>query len=235
MLQHVASYGCVALAPDLSWLPYTAAQSEILQSFDERAVVLVSYYQYLLSLNDTLFANQLDVSRVILVGHSTGAGGATEAGRMLSASVHLQSLSYGLIAPEFAGQSGPDLHNLLVLGGTLDTGQDAEPQQAYNAGGMPKTLVTIPGANHFGYTDLCDPGNTCSDIGFSDQNGTITSAGQQHAGAAYLAALVRLYALGDETARPYLSGEKVVEGLDFYGVTGIQVLQAGVKQVQQLP
>ena len=40
-------------------------------------------------------------------------------------------------------------------------------------------------------------------------------------------ALVRLYALGDMTARPYLSGQEMVEGLNIYGVTGIQVQQAG--------
>ena len=34
---------------------------------------------------------------------------------------------------------------------------------------------------------------------------------------------MRYYALGDGTARPYLTGGRQVEGLDAFNVTGIQV------------
>jgi hypothetical protein len=67
----VASYGCVCIAPDLSQL---SKQDNELIAFERRAVVLVSCYAFLDSINATLFANQLDLSRVVLVGHSTGAG-----------------------------------------------------------------------------------------------------------------------------------------------------------------
>jgi hypothetical protein len=83
-------------------------------------------------------------------------------------------------------------------------------------------LVTIRGANHFGYTDICAPDNHCA---LNVPPGTITRANQQLAGASYLAALVRYYALADATARPYLSGEKQVEGLE--AVSGIQVQMQG--------
>ena len=85
---------------------------------------------------------------------------------------------------------------------------------AFAAGGNSKTLATIPGANHFGYTDLCDASNICEPYGVGDPNGAISRAQQQLAGAAYLTALLRYYALGDATARPYLTGQKAVEGLE---------------------
>jgi hypothetical protein len=96
-----------------------------------------------------------------------------------------------------------------------------DPVGAYTAAGTPKTLVTIGRANHFGYTSLCDWDNTCDGFG---EAGKIMRDDRQQAGAAYLAALVRYYALGDNTARPYLTGEKAVEGLK---VTDIQVQAQG--------
>ncbi|HEY7093097.1 MAG TPA: hypothetical protein VH393_07965 [Ktedonobacterales bacterium] len=213
MLRSVASWGCVCVAPDLSWL---GTLEEPRGAFNFRATVLVSYYTHLADvLNATLFAQQLDVSRLVLVGHSRGAKGATNAGRVISGfGNHPKSLSYGLIAPEDGGQSGSDLHNLLVVGGTVDTDEGANPQIAFTAGGTPKTLVMIPGANHYGYTDICLPDNSCGTIGLFDQNGTILRADQQRVGAEYLAALVRFNALGDGRALPYLNGTRMVEGLE---------------------
>ena len=162
------------------------------------ATVLVSYYTYLADvLNNSLFAKQVDLSRPVLVGHSHGAAGATNAGRVISGFSRPKSIAYGLVAPEGAGGSNGDLHNLLVLGGTLDHDQGANPQAAFVDGGTPKTLITIPGANHFGYTDICPPDNSCGSIGLFDSNGTISRTHQQRVGAAYLAALVRYYAFGD--------------------------------------
>lgn len=226
MMQHVASYGCVCVVPDLSWLPggFPTTDPAYQDAFQLRAAVLVAYYNYLAQLNAPLFAQQLDLSRVVLIGHSTGGGAATQAGHDLSAMVSLRSLAYGLIGPiPIPGIASADLRNLLVLKGTNDTTQGANPQAAYAASGAPKTLVTIPGANHFGYTDLCDANNTCVPYGINDPQGAISRADQQLAGASYLAALVRYYALGDATARPYLTG-KQMEGLESLN---IQVQSAG--------
>jgi hypothetical protein len=165
-----------------------------------------------------LFAQQVDLSRVIFVGHSTGGGAATQAGRNLSRLVSFRSIAYGLIAP-IPQSTAEDVRNLLVLGGTQDTLQGADPKDAYSTATSPKTIVTISGANHFGYTDLCDDSNKCQPYGVGDPPGTISRANQQLAGASYLAALVRYRAQNDETALPYLSGEKKVEGLESIGVT----------------
>jgi Chlorophyllase len=222
MLRHVASWGCVCVAPDLSWLPGILFRNDPVverDAFDLRAVVLADYLTYLADvLNNTLFAKQLDFSRVVLVGHSTGAGGATHAGSIISGFGHPTSVSYGLIAP-VAKPANSAVRNLLVLGGGQDTLQGADPLGAFTAGGTPKTLATIPGANHFGYTDLCDASNRCEPFGVADPNGTISRAQQQLAGAAYLTALLRFYALGDATARPYLTGQLAVEGLESLSIT----------------
>jgi hypothetical protein len=175
------------------------------------------------SLNPRLFAQQLDLSRLIVVGHSTGVPAAVEAARLLSFDVQFQSLSYGLLAP-IPGVLYGAKSNFLALKGGNDTLQGADPMAAYAGGGPPKTLVTIPGANHFGYSDICPANNQCVRVVY-DTNGAISRPLQQLAGAAYLAALVRYYALGDGSVRGYLSGQQPIEGLN---VMGIQVQAQGI-------
>ena len=218
ILRHIASYGFVCVAPDLSHI------IESPNMFEQRGLVLLNCYAALYSLNPTLFASQLDLARLALVGHSRGGGGVTHGGRMIL-EFAAPKLAYGLIAPEMGGDSGRDLHPLLVIGGGLDIDQGARPDLAYAKGGNPKTLVMIPGANHYGYTDICPP-NGCNNIGLFDENGTITRDAQQKAAAYYLAAFVRHFVLGDPTTRPYLSGDQIVPGLENY-VTGIQVQSSG--------
>jgi dienelactone hydrolase len=227
MLGHVASYGCVVVVPDLSWIPggFTTTTFDYYKyGVVLRAQVLMRYYDHLMSLNSRRFAQQLDLSRLIVVGHSTGGPAAVEAARLLSFDIQFQSLSYGLLAP-IPGVLYGAKSNLLVLKGGNDTQQGADPMAAYAGGGPPKTLVTIPGANHFGYSDICPANNHCVGV-INDTNGDISRPLQQLAGAAYLAALVRYYARGDATALPYLSGAKQVEGLE--AIPGIQVQTQGI-------
>jgi hypothetical protein len=232
MLRLVASCGCVCVVPDLSWLMDDGGSAP--DAVNLRAIVLVNYLTYLISMNDSVFAGQLDPSRIIVVGHSTGGRGATHAARTL-AGFSNNVCACGLIAPENGGDSGPDIHNLLVIGGTLDHDQGAEPVEAYEAGGTPKTLVTIGGANHFGYTDICPADNTCGGINLLDEDGAITRQGQQQTAAAYLVALVRYHALHDDGGRLYLKGQWIPEGLDQYGVTDIQVQSSGFGRLPIAP
>jgi hypothetical protein len=76
----------------------------------------------------------------------------------------------------------------------------------------------IPGANHYGYTDLCPPDNSCRSAVQFDNDGTISRETQQQIAAAYLAAWVRYFAHGDESVRPYLTGERVMEGFEDSGL-----------------
>src|SRR5262245_60722240 len=73
MLRHVASYGCVVVAPDLSWIPggFNPATFDYYKyGIVLRAQVLMRYYDRLMSLNSRLYAEQLDLSRLIMAGHS---------------------------------------------------------------------------------------------------------------------------------------------------------------------
>jgi hypothetical protein len=217
ILSHLASYGCVCLAPDLSW---STGQPQV-SDWEREAVVLLQYFQLLATtLNHQLFNNQVKMASVILIGHSHRAGTVVYAGRALPLFQGPKPLAYGLIAPEAAGGVGDDISNVLVLGGTLDTDQAANPEGAYAGSAAPKTWVEIAGANHYGYTDLVSPDNVavcnCSTgpINLLDENGTISRAGQQQTAAAFLAAMVRYYGLFDGSVRGYLSGERSVEGLN---------------------
>jgi hypothetical protein len=57
ILRHVASWGCVCVAPDLSWLPHVIFGNDpvvVREAFDLRAVVVVDYLTYLVdALNTT--------------------------------------------------------------------------------------------------------------------------------------------------------------------------------------
>ncbi len=228
ILSHLASYGCVCLAPDLSWSGGLATRAD----WQREAVVFVQYYQLLAAtLNQQVFNNQVKLSSVVMVGHSHRAGSVVNAGRWLPFFQGPKPLAYGLIAPEAGGDTDGDPSNLLVVGGTRDTDQAAAPQAAYTHGATPKTWVEISGANHFGYTDLVSPDNMAvcecatGQINLNDENGTISRADQQQTAAAYLAAMVRYYALFEGPARGYLSGERQIEGLN---VGAIQVQAQGV-------
>ena len=216
ILRHLASYGCVCLAPDLSWTSGEPTKA----NWQREAVVFIQYYRLLAAtLNQQIFNNRLRLSSVVMIGHSHRAGSVVNAGRGLPFFQGPKPLAYGLIAPEAGGDTESDPNNLMVIGGTLDTDQGAIPQGAFAGGATPKTLVVIPGANHFGYTDLVSPDNmavcTCNGalIDLLDENGTISRDVQQQTAAAFLAAMVRYYALGEGPMRGYLSGQRQVEGL----------------------
>ena len=228
ILRHLASYGCVCLAPDLSWIGGQPTRTD----WQREALVFVKYYQLLLStLNQQVFNSRLRLSSVVMVGHSHRAGSVVNAGRWLPFFQGPKPLAYGLIAPEAGGDTTGDPNNVLVLGGTLDTLQAAAPQTAFAGSAEPKTLVTIPGANHFGYTDIVSPDNmavcNCAggQINLNDNNGAISRDDQQQTAAAFLAAMVRYYALFEGPVRGYLSGQRLIEGLN---VASIQIQAQGL-------
>jgi hypothetical protein len=224
MLSHVASYGCVIAVPDLSSL--------VNRGYQERADVLTNLYNYLSSLNSSLFQNRLDLTRIILSGHSTGGGACLLARGELMAAHELQLVAMGLVAP--ATSAGIDVtsqitgltpNGLLVIRGLLDMMVNSDPLNVYNDYQGQKILVTIPGANHFGYTDVCTPDNKyCA---ADEVPGTIIPFSQQLIAGAYLSALVRKFGLNDTTVEPYLNGTRALE-TQIFGVTDIQVQQSGM-------
>jgi hypothetical protein len=201
--ENLVSYGCAVVVPDFSLL----AQSD----FDG--------------------VDRGHVQRVVLVGHSTGGTACLRARGEIVSSGGPESLAVALIAPAISAIALPlaaeqTPHALMVLKGTNDTKQGANPDAVYGSAKPPKVLVTLSGVNHFGYTDICDMDNqVCA---ADDVPGSITRFSQQLAAGAYLAALIRRFALGDSAVNPYLAGESLITGLGMPLKSQIQVTQAGM-------
>lgn len=228
LLSHLASHGCVVAAPDLSWLTGIEDADDWGSISSGRAQILVALYQYLLLLNAALFFKRMDLSKLLLMGHSSGGAACLIARAHLIAAGAPVPVAMGLLAPAttnvvsgLAAQAPP----ILVLKGTNDYSQGANPDQVFQAAGAPKALVTVPGANHYGYTEICSADNTA--CAADDPPGTIPRVGQQLTGAAYLAALMRRFALNDTTVQPYLNGQRAME-VATWGVNGVQVTQQGM-------
>lgn len=232
VLRHLASHGCVVVAPDLSWLGGIVDGGDSLQTSSAstlRSRVLVAYYQYLQTLNASHFSNQLDLSHVLLVGHSTGGSACLFARGDLVAAGGPEPVAIGLLAPAttpFGASLAARARTVLIFEGTRDFDQQANPEDVYQQAGIPKALVKIPGANHFGYTDICSPDNKLCVA--NDPPGAIIRLAQQITAAAYLSALMRRYALNDTAMQVYLSGQRIIEGLDTFGATGITITQNGM-------
>lgn len=226
--RHVASYGCIVVVPDISWIPGGFVPSSVdyyRTAIALRAFVLCDYFDHLRLLNAAAFGQRLNLNRLLLAGHSTGGPAAVEAGRLLRSRYAFQATAFGLIAPTpgvLYGARG----NAVVLGGSVDTLMNANPEAAYAGAGVPKTFVSIPGANHFGYTDLYGPDNKA--MGVYDPDGAIPRDAQQLAAAAYVTAAMRLYLRDDATVLPYLSGALPVPQVVSKGAPGIQVLSQGL-------
>jgi fermentation-respiration switch protein FrsA (DUF1100 family) len=100
----------------------------------------------------------------------------------------------------------------LVVHGTNDTGAfGGQGASNYAAAAPTKYLVTIDGANHYGYTDaLCI---------LADPSVTIAQADQQKIAKAYITAFFRRYLLGALETQDYLTGVHPVEELESFGIT----------------
>jgi dienelactone hydrolase len=205
VLSHLARWGFVAISPDLHWLVQGSA--------GERQLLLADALRYLVTENQrrgSPFRRRLDTGLLAAMGHSFGGYGAV----LLAASGTFPIRALALIAPaggaESVGQVAP--RPLLVLHGTEENsgfGVDDTPLSVYGAAGPPKHLVTIGGANHFGYTDaLC----------VADDAGTLAAADQQRIARAYLTAFFRRYLQGAVTLGRYLSPGRLVEELEAFEI-----------------
>jgi hypothetical protein len=158
------------------------------------------------------------------VGHSSGAAGC------LVAKDHFPTTpqAIALIAPALTSTALALVSQcppLLVLKGTEDTLQGADPDSVYTNASTPKIRATIGGANHFGYTDVCTQNNkVCAAI---DRPGLIPTLSQKLAAATYIAAHLRRYVLGDAAMTPYLDGSRK-PGLELFDPLPIQLDQEGV-------
>ncbi len=209
---HLARWGFVTISPDLSW---------VTGFIFPRRLLLEGAVSYVLAENSRAgspFNGKIATTGIGAMGHSTGGLTAIYLGTSGALSIDVM----GLIAPlaldmnDIAEIVGFAPKPVLLLHGTEDTGMcgvDGLPLSIYAAASTTKHLVTIGGANHFGYTDaLCiDP--PC------DGAATISRTDQQKIAKAYLTALFRRHLNGITEMDDYLSGVRPVEELETLTIT----------------
>jgi len=205
ILAHLARRGFVVIAPDLGWLTPDDGPAR-------RAAALRDALSYLRAgSRGPLLA---DFERAGLLGHGLGALAALTLATDRSCPFNIRSAA--LMAP--TAEPLPSVAAwppLLVLQGTADTGEAGAgqgPAVIYAAAGAPKHLVTLPGANHFGYTtslELQEP---------FDGVAALPRREQQRAAKAYLAAFFEHTLRGDEDGLAWISGDAAVPGLEVVGV-----------------
>jgi len=216
------------MAPDLSGLTFSG------NPLEDRAAVLAALYQHAKALPAYIRA-RLNFEVIILAGHSTGGGAALDARTSAVASGAPTPVAVGVLAPAVSGAGVPpgapatlgasiSPAALLIIKGTADTQVGNDPVNVYQAAKSPQGLVTIPGANHFGYTDICAPNNNA--CAAEDSSGTITRISQQVTAGGFLAALMRAYAWGDLLSLPYLRGQTANTNL--FAVPGVKVDSVGL-------
>lgn len=212
IFNHLARWGFVTIAPDLSWLaPNVNVESRLVTLSDVLAALLAeSAFPF------SPFWGLIKTSRLGALGYSTSG----LAPILLFTEKQFPIGAAALLAP--AGNA--DAVNLqrfsprpiLVIDGTNDTGTagaSGSPAAIYNRAMATKYRVTIGGANHFGYTD-----NICLQPNL-DGIASISQADQQTIANAYLTAFFRRY-LNDETdLDEYLLGLAPVEELKGFDIT----------------
>ncbi|WP_437327359.1 alpha/beta hydrolase [Sorangium sp. So ce381] len=202
VMAHLARWGFVVVAPDLSWLTPDDAPLR-------RAAVLRDALTHLRAgSRGPLLA---DFARVGLIGHGLGAQAALALA--LDAACPFDVRALALLAPAGAPERALPIDALaprpaLVVRGTADPIAASVPAALYDRARAPKHLVTLPGANHFGYTTslgLVEP---------LDGHAGLSRREQQAIAMGYLAAFFNGYlrdARGDLDA---LSGKASLEGLE---------------------
>jgi hypothetical protein len=208
ILSHLARWGFVCVSPDLSWL---APEFNI----DDWLWVFADAGSYLAAENTRAgspFQGQLNTASFNVMGHSTSGIAAIE----IAAGGQLAVGTLGLLAP--AGGSGTvgslAPRPVMVLRGTNDTGpfgDGGESDDVYAAAGPSKHMITIDGANHFGFADsLCI---------VADPAAAISQADQQRIAKAYLTAFFRRYVQGVLAVEDYLAGVRQIEELEAFAIT----------------
>ena len=157
---------------------------------------------------------KIKTPEIALMGHSSGGLAATYVAT--NGAFTIDGLA--LLAPANVSND-TEIANfapkpVIVLYGTQDMGpysSDGQALDTYNAAGAKKHLITIDGANHFGYTNsLCI---------LADGAATLSQANQQKIAKAYLTAFFRRYLNGALEVEDYLTGAREVEELASFTIT----------------
>ncbi|AUX28696.1 MULTISPECIES: alpha/beta hydrolase [Sorangium] len=202
VMAHLARWGFVVIAPDLSWLAPDDAPLR-------RAAVLRDALSHLRAgSRGPLLA---DFDRVGALGHGLGAQAALALALDPACPFHVRALA--LLAPAGEPEGSPPIDALaprpvLVVRGTADPISASVPATLYGRARAPKHLVTLPGASHFGYTTslgLAEP---------LDGPAELPRREQQAIAMGYLAAFFSGYLRDARRCLDALSGKESLEGLE---------------------
>ncbi|AUX39397.1 hypothetical protein SOCE26_007880 [Sorangium cellulosum] len=202
IMAHLARWGFAVIAPDLSWLAPDAAPLR-------RAAVLRDALSHLRAgSRGPLLA---DFDRAGLLGHGLGAQAALALSLDAASPFHIRAVA--LLAPAGEPERAPPIDALaprpvLIVHGTADPVAAGSPAALYERARAPKHLVTLPGANHFGYA------TSLGLAGPLDAPAELSRREQQALATGYLAAFFNGYLRDARASLDALSGQAALEGLE---------------------
>jgi len=172
-------------------------------------------------------AHQVDLSKVVLVGHSRGGEGVDRASIRIPLTAPYRVVGQVLVAPtDFAAQTAPYVPTVTLLPLCDGDVSDLQGQKFTDvardvvAGDTSlKSSVLVMGADHNFFNTEWTPGTSVSPAsddwaGDADQTcGTadpqrLSAAEQRAVGTAYVAGAVHLFAAGDQSALPLFDGSR---------------------------
>ena len=175
LTSHLASWGFVVAAPEhtdrdlthvLSSTLSGSSSSRSMQSHDvtdlENTITLMGDQN---SSGSSPFNQHLDMTRIGAVGHSAG-GAAVEklavADKQVKAFVGLAGASFGAFGQTSTGPGStvPSVPGLLEYGTNDTIVKPSSMVSAYNALKQPKRLISLTGAGHLVFSDICEIGTS---------------------------------------------------------------------------
>lgn len=176
LMNHLASWGYVCISVNLDVVH--ALQGANQYGIPHRGELLLYAADYMLQENldaASLFYQKIDASKIILIGHSRGGGGAISAvNQNLAAGSPRSIAAVATISPvDFAVQPLQAAVPHLSLYGSWDGDlYDGEGPRIWDGGvrTAPKEHVEIYGANHFHFTDSITYGGETNGIAREDHH-----------------------------------------------------------------
>jgi dienelactone hydrolase len=247
ILRHLASWGFIIISPDLSWL---TPQGDTI-GIEDRMFLLRDAVNYMLDENSRVgspFANRVRSTCIGAMGHSMGADAAILLGTSGEMGENISVIA-PIAPPNTLGVSSnhiPDFapRPVILFQGTKDVwycffspSKSEAIYAAYDTAERSKHLITIEGANHFGYTDdICDNSDNFS-IDKCPRD-LLPWDDQQSIAKAYLTAFFRRYlSPGCVTELDvYLNGSQEFEGLESFDIEVVEEVTNGTDcPCRQLP
>jgi alpha/beta superfamily hydrolase len=216
LMNHLASWGYICISVNLDVVH--ALQGAHQHGIPHRGELLLHAVDYMLQQNadpGSLFFGKIDPTRIALIGHSRGGGGAISAvNQNMSAATPRPIKAVATISPvDFSVQPVQAAVPHLTLYGTWDGDlYDGEGPRIWDGGvrTAPRQHVEIYGANHFHFTDA---------ITYSGETNEISREDHQEIAQGYINAFfdVHVRQLDRHEWPLYLVGQKDMRaGVDEY-------------------